>query len=763
MSPRQEKIYRTAILLLLILVLANAFAAGLRTVSDPDMGWHLATGRYVVQHHTVPSTDILSYTAAGTSWRYPPFAGVLLYLVYLAGGYAGLSWFCALACFVTVGFLVRRRTMASITLAMCAVEPIAFRTGPRADLFNTLLFAILMALLWDFQCGRTVRLWLVPVIMLVWVNVHPGFVLGLAVIVAYLLLEAGDLLFSDRRVASLQRLRTSWPWLTAGAAVTLINPWGPKIYGTSLTLAGLRGQSTGTLSTSASIGEFLSVPLSSHFFSRLLDFRHPENGFSWLVIVAVVVVALSIWRKQYSLALLEAAALDLSILHSRYIAFFCIATVIFGATLLHEFFANGKDARPRVRWRVPFPAMIVFAAAIAAITVLHTVDFVSNRNYVVFAADTHFGGGEASWFPERAASFIRHEHLPGNVFQEFGVGGFAAWRLGPEYPDFIDGRFDHLSPAIFALQQILTSQSPDSQMWDDTANRWGINTLLISEAGSRAVDRQDAVAVCRSAKWRPVYMDEVSIVLLRNTEANRPWIERLGIDCATVTFAQPPTSSRKKQYDFLKNSGGLLYALGRDQEAKAALQQAAALYPYDPNTELLMGELDLRERNVAGAEKHLRASLARNESDKALYELGRMYTLQGRYDDAVAAFRRAASLAVSPYIAYISLGQVELALQHPQRALDAFDNAVKSSPYRGAESVAPEFYAQVATGRGEAYRLSGNLQQAIAFQEEAVRLTPAVARRWEQLANLLENAGQWDRAQQARQSARELNGTIAPK
>ena len=140
----------------------NALAAGLRTVSDTDMGWHLATGRWVVQHRVIPSTDVLSYTAAGTRWIYPPFAGVLLYLIYGAGGYAGLSCFCALACVATVAYLVRRRDLASIVLAMCAVEPIAFRTGPRADLFNTVFLAVFLGELWAFQRGYSDRLWVCP-------------------------------------------------------------------------------------------------------------------------------------------------------------------------------------------------------------------------------------------------------------------------------------------------------------------------------------------------------------------------------------------------------------------------------------------------------------------------------------------------------------------------------------------------------------------------------------------------------------------------
>jgi hypothetical protein len=198
MSFRVEKIYRIAVLVLLVLVLANALAAGLRTVSDSDMGWHLATGRYVVQHHAIPSTDVLSYTAAGKPWIYPPFAGVLLYLIYCTAGYAGLSWFCALACVVTVACLVRRRDLASIVLTMCAVEPIAFRTGPRADLFNTVFFAIFLGLLWAFQRGSKERLWMLPLTMFIWVNVHPGFILGLAVIGAYLLLEVCELPFAGR-------------------------------------------------------------------------------------------------------------------------------------------------------------------------------------------------------------------------------------------------------------------------------------------------------------------------------------------------------------------------------------------------------------------------------------------------------------------------------------------------------------------------------------------------------------------------------------
>jgi hypothetical protein len=72
MPASLEKRYRIARLTLIFLVLLTALAAGLHTVGDSDMGWHLATGRWVVQHRQIPRTDVLSFTSAGTPWTYPP-------------------------------------------------------------------------------------------------------------------------------------------------------------------------------------------------------------------------------------------------------------------------------------------------------------------------------------------------------------------------------------------------------------------------------------------------------------------------------------------------------------------------------------------------------------------------------------------------------------------------------------------------------------------------------------------------------------------
>ena len=313
-----ERTYPLVKSIFILLVLISALCAGLHTVADEDMGWQLATGRYVVQHHQIPRTDVLSFTSAGKPWAYPPSAGVLFYLTYSAFGYAGLSWFCALACLAVVAYLARRGDLGSALLAMFAVQSIAARTAPRADLFSTAFFAFFLGGLWGYHRGSSSRPWLLPVVMLFWVNLHPGFIAGLAAIGAYLLIEVMDLLFAERRQDVRLRLRRIWPWLAACFAVTLVNPWGWRIYVASLTLSGLAAPPAGRLNSNSFIGEFQGVPISRSLLYQLVDVRHMESGLTWLLLLAVFVVGLFLWKRQFGGALVASVALYLGLAHARY-------------------------------------------------------------------------------------------------------------------------------------------------------------------------------------------------------------------------------------------------------------------------------------------------------------------------------------------------------------------------------------------------------------------------------------------------------------
>src|ERR1039457_2106681 len=226
-----SRLNRRLFLVLAAIALIYAFLAGLRTVSDCDLGRQLATGRSVVQHDHISSTDVFCYTAQGEPWIYPVGSGLVLYATYLLGGYALISWLGALACVATVALLLRRGSAVSAGIAILAVPLIAWRTTPRADMFTVVLFAAFLSLLWEnYQTGQA-RLWSLPLLMVAWVNVHFGFAAGLALILAYVGVELTETILGDtRRRAAMQRLRRSSGWLLCTVVATLANPWGWGLY-----------------------------------------------------------------------------------------------------------------------------------------------------------------------------------------------------------------------------------------------------------------------------------------------------------------------------------------------------------------------------------------------------------------------------------------------------------------------------------------------------------------------------------------------------
>src|SRR5690348_11838053 len=95
------------------IALIYAFLAGLATVGDPDTGWHLATWLWVPKHHYVSSNYVSSYTKPDADGIYPAASVLILYGVYLLGGYSLLSWLCAIGCLGAVALLLRRGSAVS--------------------------------------------------------------------------------------------------------------------------------------------------------------------------------------------------------------------------------------------------------------------------------------------------------------------------------------------------------------------------------------------------------------------------------------------------------------------------------------------------------------------------------------------------------------------------------------------------------------------------------------------------------------------------
>jgi Flp pilus assembly protein TadD len=778
-NPAFRLTRRQLSLALMGLALAYAFLSGFHTLYDLDMGWQLATGRYVVQHHAVPTTDVLSYTSPGAEWIYPPLAGVLFYGIYSAFGYGGMTWFCALALAALVAWLVqasfsRTESIAAAVLAIFAVPTLATRMGPRPDLFTQLFFAIFLIELWIFhyrsafvsepehdgektvRLGTPKRLWILPLVMLLWVNLHPGFVAGLGILFVYLLMEALEFVFPSRRAMTQLRLRQAWPLLAATVVVTLLNPFGYKIYKSALTLAGLRPSQPGKGPDIWELQPMLTTPAS---LTQAMDWRSPGSSYWWLAAIAVVVIGGALWRRRVGAALLMAGALYASLQHMRYQGMFAIVVVVLGSAILTEEFqrrchGNAKTSvKPSglVRWLA-----VIAGCALCLLVGVRMTDLVSSRVHVIAGSATLFGSGESWWFPERAAAFIQRERLPGNVFQDYNLGGFASWRLGPAYGDFIDGR--NVDPAIFEEKQGFISSPPDSPLWQAESDRRSINTLFFSLGPFSGGGTPDLMLLCRSHLWRPVYLDEVSMVLLRVRPENRPWIDRFEVNCGTHQFLPPTNPSRRELSTFYYHSGITLLSLGRIDEALEALTRGEAISPDDPLIHATLASIYDQQKRGGAEQEYATALSLKKDSAENWFSLGRFYFFQGRFEEARHLVVTAAQLTWSPVNEYILLGFIDLMLHRPESALLDFSKSEEViSRWQGRANISPEIFAQIAEGRAQAYLALGRRQRAIESQQEAVRRMPEDASRWQALARIYDEAGLSELAEQAHQKAQALS------
>ena len=746
-SPRIHTCSRRVLAYILaVAAISLGFLAGLKTIAEFDLGWQMATARWIVQNHRVPSVDLLSYTAAGQPWIYPVGAGLFYYALFLIGGYGLISCITAIASAGTVALLLRRLTFAASCLAIIAAPVIASRTTARAEMFTTIFFAAMLSLVWQQYKTGSARLWLLPVMMVIWVNCHPGFVAGLACLGAYVGLELLAMISASERPMAVARLRRALPWLVTTCAATLANPWGWRVFQV------LSRQDAAMRVHSQLILEWARVPVDWVHLRNGLSLTDPEEIYYLLTIAAVSIVIATI-RRQIGEAILLLGASVIAVRHVRFEGLFAVVVVVVGSTVFSSLARSVKVQK------------LLRVCAIGAATFLFLfVGFrisglVTNKYYQQGANLVSFGTGLAPWFPERAAAFVEREHLPGNIFSTGSEGAFMAFRLGPKYKDYIDGRAIPFGTDLIMRSIKLKASAPDSPEWQQEIGRYNINVIVLPLWRYAGLQFFPALRqFCATDLWKPVYLDEASVVFLRRTPETQSLIERLQVDCFTAPFpAGPLAVNRNAQFDQFANAASVLHALGRDNDALVAITKALSLHPNSGYMHWLRGHIYKSNGDARAAEvEYLQATALEPRLVAPWSALASYYEEQGRLSEAIRAWSMAASVSNSPWVPLMSLGFAELQAHQPKDALDAFNKAEQSLPAQYDLIVDKAFLANVAHGRSRSWYYLGDLKRAVTFEEQATHIFPESPELWMQLAFLYQSMGRVEDADRARKQAVSL-------
>ena len=176
--------------LLVLVFMTVIFAGAVRSVTDPDFWWHLKTGQHIVETGGIPHTDIYSTTFFGREWiTHEWLSELFIYAIYRVLGLGGLVLVFSLI--ITAGFWIAYQRSArraghpyvpgfALILGGLTAAP---TWGVRPQMFSFLFASIYVAVLGNYAEDEKSRAlwWLVP-LMIVWVNIHAGFAMGLALI-----------------------------------------------------------------------------------------------------------------------------------------------------------------------------------------------------------------------------------------------------------------------------------------------------------------------------------------------------------------------------------------------------------------------------------------------------------------------------------------------------------------------------------------------------------------------------------------------------
>ena len=161
------------------------FALGRGFLSDPDIYWHITTGKWMLTERAFPREDIFSHTVHGRPWvNMEWLAQVILSWTYDWLGWRGLVLLCGLVIALTFTLLyelLARELRATVALGAAAVSFLfaSLHFPARPHLLTLPIIVVWTAFLARAsEEDRRPSLWLLP-LMVLWANLHGGFTLGL--------------------------------------------------------------------------------------------------------------------------------------------------------------------------------------------------------------------------------------------------------------------------------------------------------------------------------------------------------------------------------------------------------------------------------------------------------------------------------------------------------------------------------------------------------------------------------------------------------
>jgi hypothetical protein len=459
------------------------FAFNRRFLNDPDTYWHIATGKWILANHAVPTHDIFSYTVFGQPWVNTEWlAQIILFVTYNLAGWRGLVLLCGLVVavtFVLLYALLARELRATVALGASAIS---FLFVSNHFLARPHLLTLPIIVIWtSFLAGaseenRRPSPWLLP-LMVLWTNLHGGFTLGLV-------LAAGFGLEATIAAPSAERRRVAIEWLSFWLCALLAGCVTPNGYASILETY-----------HSLNLGEVLRHLGEMRPMNPYLEFTQEVILLCLLAMALLFGAKIGIVR-----VLMIFGLLHLALQHVRGLAIFGLTLPLMIAHPLQQQFAFLRPTTDRFplfdmhRFR-PLVTGVALVATLVAASLLTTA-YVTLRP--VETPPNHFA-------PATALDYALKANVTGPVLNDYDFGGYLIFR---EIPTFIDGRTLPFGKR-FALDYFEATALGAGGKLEQLADAYKVSWTLLRTNSAAALHFD------HSPGWRRIYADDVAVVHVR--------------------------------------------------------------------------------------------------------------------------------------------------------------------------------------------------------------------------------------------------------
>jgi hypothetical protein len=524
---RDNYFYIKILIFILLLAWLGFLMAQKIDLVTADLGRHIKNGEWVVEHHF----DIFSKNSPVHenfySYTNPDFptinhhwgAGVIFFAIHKLAGFSGLSLFYSfltLATFALFFNLASREsnfTIATIA-ALFLIPLIADRREVRPEIFSYFLAGIFFFILWKVHKKEMSSRWLyiLPIAMIFWVNLHVYFFLGLFLIGAYLFLDVLRLIFlrlTDEEFFSLiENLKNSTIVFILSILAALLNPFGWRglfypfeifrNYGYTI----VENKSVNFVENYGILNSnffLVKAVIAALFFSLILLFVANRKKF------------LSSAHYQL-LAIFFGVIAWVAVRNFTLLGFFALPVLAANAESI--FSSKKKNNHPAKETGLALIGIVIFILALYG-------------NYQF--ASYHYANRGIGLFPgnEGAADFLKEEKIAGPIFNDYDIGGCLIFNLPASEKVFVDNRPEAYPDSFFS--DIYKPMQEKEDIFSEVDQKYNFNSIVFYRHDITPWGQNFLKFIQGERNWIPVYRDDYAIIYLKNNNQNRDIIEKFSL------------------------------------------------------------------------------------------------------------------------------------------------------------------------------------------------------------------------------------------